>query len=267
MSTLDPNAGVEDFVEEIVGNGEAPTEPKVETSTTPTPPNDDLRAAMTELAGTVTKLAQPKNEPKTLSDDEIAEQWAVFRPEKKDPEFFRKFLRLNTDMEPAEVEKAVTEYKKVWAVMQDGIVRQSVVGARNLISPELAKLRDEIAPLREYVSQQRAEQTRSRFFSSYESLADPKFGRVLDTSAKLLEGKTFTDEASYFKALAESAADAIKGLVPGFDLGAKATKTKPAVTSPRLPRTSVGGTGGSGSGGGEDPSKKKSDDDIDSLDF
>jgi hypothetical protein len=128
--------------------------------------------------------------------------------------------------------------------MQKGLVRQAVVSSRNLFNMDIEKLREELKPVHDYVSTARAEQTRSRFFKEYEVLNEPKYSKVIDATARLLADKTFDSEGDYFKALAEGAAEAIKGLIPDFDLGAGKKKT--TTTTPKLPRTSVGGSGGAG---------------------
>ncbi len=208
------------------------------------PQSDELKTAMTELAATVTKAVTPKEPVKELTQDEKDEIWAVWNPTKTDPDYFRKFLRLNTDMDPAEVEKAVKDFLPLFQEMQKGLVRQAVVGARNLYTMDLDKLREEIKPVQEYVSTARAEATRARFFKEYEVLDDPKYTKVIDATARLLADKMFNSEGDYFKALAEGAADTIKGVLPEFDLGAGKKKT--TTTTPKLPRSSVGGTGGVG---------------------
>lgn len=215
------------------------------TTTTPPPANDDLRAAMTELAGIVKGQVAPKKEEKEpeLTQEQKDEFWAVYNPEKKDPKFLDKFFRLTEDMTPEQ--KA--EFKALFADLQQGLVKQSVVGARNLMQIELAKLREEFAPAQEYISEARAERTRGRFFEKYETLKDPRYAKIIAITAKDLSSREFANEAEYFKALAEGAAETIAGVEPTFALGAAKTKQTPG-TTPRLPRTSVGGTGGAGGG-------------------
>jgi hypothetical protein len=210
-----------------------------------TPPTDDLRAAMTELAGIVKGQVAPKKDdaPAELTQEQKDELWAVYNPEKKDPKFLDKFFRLTEDMTPEQ--KA--EFKTLFADLQQGLVKQSVVGARNLMQIELAKLREEFAPAQEYISEARAERTRGRFFDKYESLKDPRYAKIIAITAKDLSSREFKDEGEYFKALAEGAAETIAGVEPTFALGAAKTKQTPG-TTPRLPRTSVGGTGGAGGG-------------------
>lgn len=259
------NAVIEqdDFVEQVTapeGDPKASVEKKEEVKAP-----SALETAMAELAGTVKSLATPKEKEEVLTQEQKDELWAVYNPTKTDPDFFRKFLRLNTDMDPIEVEKAVKEFTPLFAEMQKGMVRQSIVGARNILLPELQKLRDEFGPISEHVSQERAVRTRERFSDAYPALADPKFKKVLDASARAIATQEFKTEDDFFKALAESAAETIKGVLPEFDLGAKPAK-QPATTTPRLPRTRAGGTGGTG-GGEAAPKKDAKDDDSDAIDW
>lgn len=224
-----------------------------------TPPqDDDLRSAIRDL----TKVVSTKNEPakpeKTFTQEEIDEYWGIYNPEKTRKDFMQKFFKLNPDATPEEIQDA----KDLWKDMQTGLVKQAVKGSLNLTSKELEKLREEMAPIREYVSQAKAKEIKSRFDTAYPALADAKFSKVLDAHARLLADREFKDENEYFKALAESAAETIKGVDASFSLSAP-QKTKPAGTTPRLPRSSVGGTGGAGSGAAAPVSTPK--DDIDSL--
>lgn len=230
--------------------GQEDGEKKVEVTPKSAPPQDDLKAAMAELAGTVTKLATPRPEPKKeLTQDEKDEMWAVFNPEKADPKFLDKFFRLTEDMTPEQR----AEFKILWSTMQQGLVKQSIVGARNLMQIELAKLREEFDPIKSHVSETRAERTREKFFTQYSGLGEKKddgtlkYSRIINNVAAELASQDFPDEKTYFKTLADRVAEVIKEVIPEFDLGA-VTKTKPAGTSPKLPRTSAGGTGGTGNG-------------------
>ena len=237
----EPNAtDLEDDLDDGAEEPKAPVTP-------PTGTNDDLKAAMAELAGTVTKLAMPKAElEKELTQDQKDELWAVYNPKKDKPDFMRKFFRLNPEATLEEEKEAEDLFKS----MQTGLMRQAVTGARNLMQIELAKRDEQLASLQEYVSKQNAEQTKSRFYSQYEGLSESRYAKVIAATAKELATQTFKDESSYFKALAEGAAETIKGIIPEFVLGAGQTnKNKSAGTSPRLPRTSAGGTGGAGGGG------------------
>lgn len=265
------------FVDSVTEEGQQQTQTQEgEGGGTPvTKQPDELKTALTELAKTVGGMAKDRQPPpaeKQLSDEEKAELWGVWNPTKTNPDFFRKWLRLNTDMDPVEVEKVIKDYQPLFAEMQTGLVRQSVIGSKNLMNIELARLREEFGPMLEYVSSAKAEKTREKFFTQYPALRDEneegenKYGQVIDAVARTLADQTFDSEAQYFKVLAEGTAKAIKGLVPEFDLGKKPEK-KPAVTSPRLPRTSVGGTGGTAAGGKKPTEKGKGDDDSDSLDW
>lgn len=211
---------------------------------------DDLKAAMLELTGIVKKQSEPKVEPKKeLSQDEKDELWGVYRPEKKDPKFLDKFFRLTEDMTPEQR----GEFKALFDDFQSGMMRQAITGSKNLLSIELAKLREEFQPAQEFISKQKAETTRNAFYSKYPTLGEKteagglRYERIINATARTLADKEFDSETSYFKALAEGAAESIKAVLPEFDLGAVTTK-KPAGTSPRLPRTRVGGTGGTGNG-------------------
>lgn len=219
--------------------------PEVEPKVSKPESHDELKAAMAELAGTVKTLATPKEAPEPeLTQEQKNELWAVYNPEATRKDFMKKFFRLNPDATPEEE----TEARDLFKEMQQGLMKQAVTGSRNLMQIELSKRDEKLARLEEYVSKQNAEQTKTRFYTQFASLSDPRYAKVIAATAKELASGTFADEASYFKALAEGAAETIKGIIPEFDLGASQTKTKSAGTSPRLPRTSVGGTGGTGGG-------------------
>lgn len=244
------NPGDDSFIEDIEGGQEGGDggQQQQTTTTTTVVPNDDLKASLAELAQSMGKMAANQQQQQTASaalpsQDEVDKYWAIYKPGE---ETLRKFMRLNPDMDKDEAKAAILEYQGAFGEMQSGLVKQAVVGAQRLFQEELRKLREEYAPIQEHYATQRAEATKDRFFKTFESLSDPRYSRVIDASARLLADKTFTDEKAYFQALAESAAEAIKGLIPTFDLGAKTTKS--TATTPRLPRTSVGGTGGSGGG-------------------
>lgn len=231
----------EDGIQPTSGSGDGDV---ATTTTTETQKPDDLRQAMAELAQTVKTIAKPKEDEETpLTDEQKAELWAVYDPKKGRKDFFQKFFHLNPDATPEEVKDA----EDLFADMQKGLVRQAVVGSKNIMQIELDKLRKEIGPIMEYVSTARAEATRGRFFKQYEALSDKKYEKIVQGVARTLADKTFASEDEYFKALAEGAAGAIKEIVPEFDLGKTKEKPKPGNT-PRLPRTSAGGTGGAGGG-------------------
>lgn len=222
--------------------------------------NAEMRTALTELATTVRTLATPKTEEEKLTPEQVDELWQVYKPTKTKADFMKKFFRLNEDATPEEVKAA----EELFYDMRDGITRQAVTGARHFTAIELDKLAKKFQPILDYVEERKTSDLRERFFKTYEGLADPKYKKVIDAQAKILKasGTEFKDENEYFKALADGAADAIKELVPDFDLGKKQEK-KTAATTPRLPRTTAGGGSSAGGGGG---STKSTDNQIDELD-
>lgn len=237
------------------------TDPPTQTQPAAATPskNEDVLTAIRELAGALkpaTPAAAPTATQGALTPEQTAELWAVYNPEATRKDFMRKFFRLNPEATPEEIAEA----RELFADMHKGLVRQSIVGAKNLLDMEIAKLRDEFKPVMEYMSTQRAETTRKTFYSMYPALEDPKYQKVVSAVARTLADKQYDSEAAYFTALAESAAETIKGVLPEFDLGAapQQTKTNPG-TTPKLPRTRVGGTGGTGGG----VSKKEPDDSSD----
>ncbi len=205
---------------------------------------DELKEALTELTRTqqtILERTAPKEVVQELTPEQKAEFWAVYDPEKSDKEFFKKWFRMNPDATPEEIK----DVKNLFASVQDGIVRQSVKGSRNYMDHALQQLRDEYAPLRQFVEDARAEKTRERFFSEFKTLNEPKFEKIIQITARGLAEKTFDDEKAYFKALAEGVAEVVKGVDPTFELG---KPQQPAGKAPKLPRTSVGGGGGAGKG-------------------
>jgi hypothetical protein len=222
--------------------------------------NAEMRQALTDLAGTVRELATPKKEEEKLTPEQIDDLWAVYKPTKTKADFMKKFFRMNEDATPEEVKAA----EDLFYDMRDGITRQAVTGARHFTAIELDKLAKKFQPILDYVEERKTTDLRERFFKTYESLADPKYKKIIDAQAKILKasGKEFPDENAYFKALAEGAAETIRDVIPEFDLGKKPEK-KPAATTPRIPRTTVGGGSSAGGGGG---STESSDNEIDELD-
>lgn len=235
--------GLDDVLDEGKGQGESQQQKKEGVGGAP---NDDLRSAMAELAGTVKTLAAPKPEKEPeFTQEQKNEFWAVYDPEKSNKDFMKKWFRLN----PEATQEEIDEVKGMWKGVQEGLVKQAVVGSRNLMQIELTKRDERLAKLEEYYGQQQAKETRARFTEKYPALSDARYAKVLTATAKDLSSGEYKDEASFFKALAEGAAETIKGIIPEFDLGATQTTTKKSAgTSPRLPRTSVGGTGGTGGG-------------------
>lgn len=229
-------------------------------------PNSEMTAALRELRETFAKSQQPQQPQagRQPTQDEINAHWAVYNPTAKDPDFFAKYLRLPADMDPAERQQVLQAHAQLFGQIQEGLVKQAVVGARNIMQMELQKLREEYTPFQQMMSQQRSEGVRNRFYQTYGALKDPRFEKIVGAAARDLANQNFADEPAYFKALAESAAGSIKGLMPDFDLGAK--PQQPQGTRPRLPRTSVGGSGGAGGqGGGQQQGSSKSKDDSGSL--
>lgn len=238
--------------------GEPEGEPLAEKQPSET---DSLRAAMTELAGTVKTLASPKEAPRQPTAEEVAQYWRVYNPEETDKEFFRKFFRLPPDASDEEV----AQVRELFGGVQAGLMRQAITAAQNYIKMARMEMDEEYGPLKEFVETQKREATRGRFFGEYPGLDDKRFNKIIDATARSLDNKVFQSEAEYFKALAEGAAGSIKEILPDFDLGAKQkTTTKPGQT-PKLPRTSAGGGGGAGKGAHDvlQPTGKRND--IDSL--
>lgn len=238
----DPNTEIENDLDDL---DEPEIEPKGK-ETLPKSENDELRSAMAELAGTVKTLATPKEKPEPeLTQEQKNELWAVYDPKKSKPDFMKKFFRLNPDATPEEEAEAEQLFKD----MHSGMMKQAMTGARNLVQIELSKLMPDIERFRGYMTQQEAVATRSRFNEAYPALTDKRFSKIITATAKDLASGEYASESEFFKALAEGAAETIKGVLPDFDLGASQTTTKKSAgTSPRLSRTSVGGTGGTGGG-------------------
>lgn len=238
--------------------------PVTQTQEAPAPSqnNDQLARAIADLATKVGQPATPAAPQRQPTQDEIDEHWGVFNPEKADPDFFAKYLRLPADMEATEKQQVITQFKQLFGMMQTGLVKQSLKGSQNLMAQMREELLKEFKPVSEYVSTQRQEKVRSDFFTAYPALAaktdDGKyqFDALIAAHATQLGGKQFPGgQDEFFKTLAESVAGTIKGVLPTFDLGA-VKQTKPAGTTPRLPRSNVGGTGGAG----KTPTQKEDND-------
>src|ERR1700722_4289009 len=233
-----------------------------------TPSNEDkLSAALEKISERLDWPQETKKEEQKLTPEQEKQLWAIYNPGKTNPKFHSKFFRLPDDATPEQVK----EYQDMLADFQKGLVKQSVVGARNLAQIEFQKLRDEFAPVLKFYQEEQNRKTAESFYKAFPALGvqdesgNYRFSRVLAAAADSIKDQTFKSRDEYFKALAESAADTIKGVLPEFDLGA-APKTKPA-TKPGLPRTRVGGTGGTGAGGHDEPVFTGRQDQAGSLDF
>lgn len=220
----------------------APTEPTEDGE--PPKKKVDLEAALAELTGTVKTLATPKKEePRQLTPEEMNKKWAVFEPEKADPKFFHKLFNLPADTAP-EVLDAI---KTTWGAMQNGLMRQALQGAMNLVEHRYGAHFAKIDELEQWRSQASAKELRRDFNTTYPALADPKYDKIIKFVDTELADQEFPDHSAYFKALAEGAAVHIKSINPAFELG---EQTKPtAGKTPALPRTRVGGSGGAAGGG------------------
>lgn len=221
--------------------------------------DEEWKSALAKLTDNVNKLATPKPETKKETPEEQNARWAVFEPEKADKEFFKKFFKLTPESTPEEVQSA----KDTWTLMQNGLMKQAIVGAMNVIEQKYAPRFAQLDSLEEWRNQASAKELRANFNETYPSLSDPIYSDILKLSASELADKDFKSHDEYFKALAERAAVTIKAVKPDFDLGA--VKPKTTTGKPSLPRTRVGGTGGSGSGG--KPTKADSEDDSGSLEM
>lgn len=221
--------------------------------------DEEWKAALAKLTDNVTRLTEKKPEPKEETPEQRNAKWAVFEPEKADKEFFKKFFKLNAESTPEEVQAA----KDTWALMQNGLMKQAIVGAMNVMEQKYAPQFQRLDALEEWRNQASAKELRSNFNETYPALADPIYADILKLSASELANKDFASHEEYFQALAERAAKTIKGVKPDFDLGAKPKTT--TTSKPKLPRTSVGGTGGAGGAG--KASKDDSGDDSGSLEM
>jgi hypothetical protein len=180
-------------------------------------------------------------------------------------DFIKDFFNLPDDATPEQVERK----KKSFAAMQQGLVRQAVVGARNLHTIDFEKFKGEFQPIKEYITKAEQRDAQKSFAEAYPALADKKFEKIVNLTAKTLQRDKFQSEAEYFKALADGAAETIEAATgQKIDVGAKTTTQetakKPAGTTPKLPRTSVGSQGGTG-GGSAGTSKSSKGGDVDAL--
>lgn len=240
------------------GRETTPTTTKVEPEPA-TGKDEEWKAALAKLTDNVTKLTTQKPPEKAETPEERNAKWAVFEPEKVDKDFFRKMYKLTTESTPEEIQAA----KDHWGLMQNGLMKQAIVGAMNVMEQKYAPQFQRLDALEEWRNQASAKELRSNFNETYPALADPRYADILKLSASELSNKDFASHEEYFQALAERAAKGIKTIDGSFDLGAKPKTT--TTSKPRLPRTSVGGTGGVGGGG--KASKDDSGDDSGSLEM
>lgn len=234
---IDQNLEEEGHVEE----GTKPATTEIE----PKEPNA-MESALAELARSQKTIVERLDQKPTQKDEKMtpeqeAEFWAIYDPEATNKEFMRKWFRMN----PEATEDEIKEAREMFKDVQRGLVKQSVKGAKNYVDHMIDRIRAEYEPALKFVETARAEATRGRFFKDYPVLKEKKYEKILAAAAVGLSNKEFNDEPSYFKALAESAAEAVKGIVPDFDLGKPQT---PPAGKPKLNRTHAGGGGGAGSG-------------------
>lgn len=250
-----------------------------DTSTTPPPKpvtQADMDAAFEKLGTTISKAVTPREqqEAKQMSPEEQKKLWAIYDPEEGQKDFMRKFFRLN----PEATEQDIADARGMFKNMQEGLVRQSVVGAQNMTTLALEKFKKEYGfdEMRDAFRQMRAEKLQTDFFKAYPALGEineatgtPKFMKAIHVAANELAKENFASQDAYFTALAERASEFVKGILPDFDLGAK-TKTKSSTSTPSLPRTRVGGSGGTARGaeGGDGKATRGANgDDSSTLDW
>lgn len=243
----------EQFVEDVQGTEGADPAPTPEPKDAPVS-QASLDAAFEKLSGAISTAVRPKEETAPMSEADQKKLWAIYDPEETQKDFMQKFFRLNPEATPEERAEAKAMFKN----MQEGLVRQSIVGSRNLFQSELQKMRDEFSPLMTHYREVKAKELQTNFFKAYPALGEQdeatgsfRYMTAVRLAAQDLATSTFDSEPKYFKALAEKAAGIVSGIVPGFVLGDSKTKPKSSTTTPRLPRTSAGGTGGAARGGEE----------------
>ncbi len=206
----------------------------------------ELLKAIQDLSTSV-KSGQKQEDRQELTEEQKEEMWGVFKPEKARPDFIKKFFNLPDDAST----DLINEKRELLGYLQEGLVKQSLIGATNFQKIALKEIEDKFTPIKEYVSKAEAKERDREFHETYPALKDPKYKKIVELTQKQLKRETFKDEPEYFKAVAEAAAESIQAIVPDFDLGAtKEAKPKPAGTTPRVPRSTAGGTGGTGGGGG-----------------
>lgn len=224
--------------------GNTPEPGEGEGGTPPTKPrSEEWKEAFKELATTVKQGLTPKKEEVKESPEQVAERWGVWNPTAKEKNFFKEFFNLPDDVSEAVLNRKIELFKQ----MHEGLVKQSIVGARNLYTEDLRARDAKLEALESWRNEASAKELRQNFVDTYPALGDKKYGKILKLVAQELGDKEFASHEEYFQALAEGADQAIKEFDPSFELGAK---TKPSTPkSPSLPRTRVGGQGGAGNGG------------------
>lgn len=262
--TLRPDTDEEE--ERPIRQGRAQQEEvEEETPAKPSRENAELRVAMAELATTVTGVVKERATPppKAMTQAEMEEYWGVFKPDPKDLRTL--FRGIPEDATPEQLAEHAALFKK----MQDGLVKQAFMAARNVFNEELKKRDTQIAEFSSYREQQTARQVRSDFNSRYDTLADPRFDKVLKAVASEINedrSLSFRNNNEYFDELAKRSAEYIKGIDDSFDLG-EPNKKQSTGKLPRLPRS--GGGGGTGNTGRTGKAKPNAADspggDIDSL--
>lgn len=254
------NTELEQTEDQFVEDVQQETSGAVRTEDAPPPEpkhltQESLEAAFEKLGSTITKAVTPQEQRQAqeMSPEEQKKLWAIYDPEEGQKDFMRKFFRLN----PEATEEEVTAARGMFKNMQEGLVRQSVVGARNMTLIEIEKLKKEYGfdEIRTFLREQKAQKLSSEFYGKFPALGETtesgqrKYEKAVHFAANQLANQTFASLDAYFQALAERAAEFVKGILPDFDLGKQTTKNKTSTSTPRLPRTSAGGTGGTTRGG------------------
>lgn len=234
-------------------------EPSTPTDDTPaaptsqnTPPAVDpqITSLLEQIVSAQRQVAAPAPEPKeepVLSDEEFAKQWGIFDPTSTNPNFIRDFFRIPADLEPEALNAEVKRYTDFFTNMRDGIARQAIIGAKNLMIAREAELMKTFQPLLEHHQQIQQQQTQERFFSTYPVLKEEAFKPIIATIASSMAKENFTSETDFFKALAGRTEAFLKTHNPNFSLNAPVSATatnSPTGTTPKLPRSAAGSTGG-----------------------
>lgn len=226
--------------------------------------SDDTAAALKELAGELRssrEAQKPKDEPTAIDPAVLKKEWAFWEP---DGAFIRKFFKANPDATDEDLKDQVEAMQQ----MHQGIMRQSYTGMQKLLAQALEKFEKErISPLQEFYSKANTEKARNSFNESFPVFKDKRYDKILGLAQKSLEGrKDLSDDETFFKAVAETAAELIRDVNPDFVLEAAEKPSKPTTgTTLKLPRGRVGGNGGSGGGGGGNSTKTEKDQTFNEL--